>query len=54
MAAFEEVGIFDPLMMQNLNRQSKQLRAAQITICSGPCAALKNATATNSHNHPMS
>jgi hypothetical protein len=27
MAALEEVGIFDPLMMQNLNRQSEQLRA---------------------------
>ena len=27
MAALERVGIFDPLMMQNLNRQSEQLRA---------------------------
>ena len=27
MAALEEVGIFDPLMMQILNRQSEQLRA---------------------------
>jgi hypothetical protein len=27
MAALEQVGIFDPLMMQNLNRQSEQLRA---------------------------
>ena len=27
MAALEEVGIFDPLMMQSLNRQSEQLRA---------------------------
>jgi hypothetical protein len=27
MAALEAVGIFDPLMMQNLNRQSEQLRA---------------------------
>src|SRR5260221_4681731 len=27
MAALEEVGIFDPLMMQALNRQSEQLRA---------------------------
>jgi hypothetical protein len=27
MAALEEVGIFDPLMMQVLNRQSEQLRA---------------------------
>ncbi len=27
MAALEEVGIFDPLMMQVLSRQSEQLRA---------------------------
>ena len=27
MAALEQVGIFDPLMMQALNRQSEQLRA---------------------------
>ena len=27
MAALEEMGIFDPLMMQSLNRQSEQLRA---------------------------
>jgi hypothetical protein len=27
MAALEQVGIFDPLMMQVLNRQSEQLRA---------------------------
>ena len=27
MAALTAVGIFDPLMMQNLNRQSEQLRA---------------------------
>jgi hypothetical protein len=27
MVALEQVGIFDPLMMQNLNRQSEQLRA---------------------------
>jgi hypothetical protein len=27
MAALEQVGIFDPLMMQTLNRQSEQLRA---------------------------
>ncbi|HEV8493201.1 MAG TPA: hypothetical protein VGR76_13065 [Candidatus Angelobacter sp.] len=27
MTALEQVGIFDPLMMQNLNRQSEQLRA---------------------------
>ena len=27
MAALEEAGIFDPLMMQTLNRQSEQLRA---------------------------
>ncbi|HKV92602.1 MAG TPA: hypothetical protein VJW20_08655 [Candidatus Angelobacter sp.] len=27
MAALEEVGIFDPLMMQSLNRQSELLRA---------------------------
>jgi hypothetical protein len=27
MAALEAVGIFDPLVMQNLNRQSEQLRA---------------------------
>ena len=27
MEALEAVGIFDPLMMQNLNRQSEQLRA---------------------------
>ena len=27
MAALEAVGIFDPLMMQNLSRQSEQLRA---------------------------
>ena len=27
MAALEEVGIFDPLMMQVLTRQSEQLRA---------------------------
>jgi hypothetical protein len=26
MEALEQVGIFDPLMMQNLNRQSEQLR----------------------------
>ncbi len=27
MQALEQVGIFDPLMMQSLNRQSEQLRA---------------------------
>jgi hypothetical protein len=27
MAALEQVGIFDPLIMQALNRQSEQLRA---------------------------
>ena len=27
MAALEQVGIFDPLMMQSLNRQSENLRA---------------------------
>ena len=27
MAALEQVGIFDPLMMQVLNRQSEKLRA---------------------------
>ncbi len=27
MEALEQVGIFDPLMMQNLNRQQEQLRA---------------------------
>ena len=27
MEALQEVGIFDPLMMQSLNRQSEQLRA---------------------------
>lgn len=27
MAALEEIGIFDPLMMQMLSRQSEQLRA---------------------------
>jgi hypothetical protein len=27
MVALEQVGIFDPLMMQNLNRQAEQLRA---------------------------
>ena len=27
MEALEQVGIFDPLMMQALNRQSEQLRA---------------------------
>jgi hypothetical protein len=27
MAALDQVGIFDPLMMQSLNRQSEQLRA---------------------------
>jgi len=27
MEALEQVGIFDPLMMQTLNRQSQQLRA---------------------------
>jgi hypothetical protein len=27
MAALEQVGIFDPLMMQSLNRQSETLRA---------------------------
>ena len=27
MAALQEIGIFDPLMMQNLNRQAEQLRA---------------------------
>jgi len=27
LAALEQVGIFDPLMMQVLNRQSEQLRA---------------------------
>jgi len=27
MAALEQAGIFDPLMMQALNRQSEQLRA---------------------------
>ena len=27
MEALEQAGIFDPLMMQNLNRQSEQLRA---------------------------
>lgn len=54
MAALEQVGIFDPLMMQNLNRQSEQLRQARITICLGPCAGLKNATASDSLNHPVS
>jgi len=28
MVALEQVGIFDPLMMQTLNRQSEQLRAS--------------------------
>ena len=27
MVALEQIGIFDPLMMQTLNRQSEQLRA---------------------------
>ena len=27
MAALEQVGIFDPLMMQVINRQSEKLRA---------------------------
>jgi len=27
MSALEAIGIFDPLMMQTLNRQSEQLRA---------------------------
>jgi hypothetical protein len=27
MAALQEIGIFDPLMMQGLHRQSEQLRA---------------------------
>lgn len=27
MEALEQIGIFDPLMMQSLNRQSEQLRA---------------------------
>jgi hypothetical protein len=27
MAALEQVGIFDPLMMQTINRQSENLRA---------------------------
>jgi hypothetical protein len=27
MEALEQIGIFDPLMMQNLNRQSEHLRA---------------------------
>jgi hypothetical protein len=27
MEALEQVGIFDPLMMQSLNRQSEHLRA---------------------------
>jgi len=27
MEALEQIGIFDPLMMQNLNRQHEQLRA---------------------------
>jgi hypothetical protein len=27
MAALQEIGIFDPLMMQSLNRQAEQLRA---------------------------
>ncbi len=53
MEALEQVGIFDPLMMQVLNRQSEQLRAGRTTICWGPCAALKNATASDSHSHPM-
>jgi hypothetical protein len=36
MEALQQVGIFDPLMMQTLNRQSEQLRAGAITICLGP------------------
>jgi len=41
MAALEQIGIFYPLMMQSLNRESEQ---ARIAICSEPCAASKNAT----------
>src|SRR6476646_1348833 len=26
---------------------------ARITICLGPCAVLKNATASDTHSHPM-
>ena len=54
MAALEAVGIFDPLMMQNLNRQSEQLRAGANYHLLGLCAALKSATGIDSHNHPMS
>jgi len=35
MAALEQVGIFDPLMMQVLNRQQSSFGQARITICWG-------------------
>src|SRR6478752_8758949 len=31
----------------------RRFAQAPITICSVPCAALKNATANGSHSHPM-
>jgi hypothetical protein len=54
MAALAEIGIFDPLMMQLLNRQAETLRAAANSHLSEPCAALKNATASSSRSHPTS
>jgi hypothetical protein len=40
--------------MQNLKHQPEQLGQARATICSVPCAASKNATGIDSHNHPIS
>ena len=54
MEALEQVGIFDPLMMQSLNRQHENLRAGANYHLLGPCAALKNATARNFRSHPTS
>jgi hypothetical protein len=53
MVALEQVGIFDPLIMQALNRQSEQLRAGANYHLLGPCAVWKNATASGSRSRPM-
>jgi hypothetical protein len=54
MEALEQVGIFDPLMMQALTASLSSFGQAPIAICSGPCAASKNATVRNSRSHQMS
>ena len=53
MAALADVGIVD-LIMQMLTRQCETLHAGANSICSEPCAALKNATASASHSHTTS